>query len=85
MDLNNKSVLITRETGSLGKALTKHIFEKYLGKKAIKEMLAMQDGDVKKTWASISKITKDYNFQNNVSLDEGIKEFISWFKVYHKV
>ena len=25
------------------------------------------------------------NFQNNVSLDEGIKEFINWFKVYHKV
>jgi len=61
------------------------IIEKYLGKKAIKKMLPMQDGDVKKTWASISKITKDYNFQNNVSLDKGIKEFISWFKVFHKV
>jgi len=61
------------------------IIEKYLGKKAIKKMLPMQDGDVKKTWASISKITKDYNFQNNVSLDKGIEEFINWFKVYHKV
>ena len=61
------------------------IIEKYLGKKAIKKMLPMQDGDVKKTWASISKITKDYNFQNNVSLDKGIKDFINWFKVYHKV
>ena len=48
-------------------------------------MLPMQDGDVKKTWASISKITKDYNFKNNISLDDGIKEFINWFKVYHKV
>jgi len=35
--------------------------------------------------ASISKITKGYNFQNDVSLDKGIKEFISWYKVYHKV
>jgi len=61
------------------------IIEKYLGKKAIKKMLPMQDGDVKKTWASISKITKDYNFQNNVSIDKGIEEFINWFKVYHKV
>ena len=59
--------------------------EKYLGKKSIKKMLPMQDGDVKKTWASISKIMKDYNFQNNVSLDEGIKEFINWYKVYHNV
>jgi UDP-glucuronate 4-epimerase len=67
--------------------LTKFIetIEKYLNKKAIKKMLPMQDGDVKRTWANISKITKDYNFQNNVSLDEGIIEFINWFKMYHKV
>ena len=73
---NNKPVVLTKFIETI---------EKYLGKKAIKKMLPMQDGDVKKTWASISKITKDYNFQNNVSLDEGIKEFINWFKVYHRV
>jgi UDP-glucuronate 4-epimerase len=73
---NNKPVVLTKFIETI---------EKYLGKKAIKKMLPMQDGDVKKTWASISKITKDYNFQNNVSLDQGIKEFINWFKVYHKV
>jgi UDP-glucuronate 4-epimerase len=58
--------------------------EKYLGKKSIKNMLPMQDGDVKKTWASISKLKKDYNFKNNISLEDGIEEFISWFKAYHK-
>jgi len=73
---NNKPVVLTKFIETI---------EKYLGKKAIKKMLPMQDGDVKKTWASISKIMKDYNFQNTVSLDEGIKEFINWFKVYHKV
>ena len=73
---NNRPVVLTKFIETI---------EKYLGKKAIKKMFPMQDGDVKKTWASISKITKDYNFQNNFSLDEGIKEFINWFKVYHKV
>jgi UDP-glucuronate 4-epimerase len=73
---NNKPVVLTKFIETI---------EKYLGKKSIKKMLPMQDGDVKKTCASISKITMDYNFQNNVSLDEGIKEFINWFKVYHKV
>ena len=73
---NNKPVVLTKFIETI---------EKYLGKKAIKKMLPMQDGDIKKTWASISKITKDYNFQNNVSLDQGIKEFINWFKVYHRV
>ena len=61
------------------------IIEKYLGKKAIKKMLPMQDGDVKKTWASISKIEVDYNFKISVSLEKGIKEFITWFKTYHKI
>jgi len=73
---NNKPVVLTKFIETI---------EKYLGKKSIKKMLPMQDGDVKKTWANILKISKDYNFQNTVSLDEGIKEFINWYKVYHNV
>ena len=73
---NNKPVLLTKFIETI---------EKYLGKKSIQKMLPMQDGDVKKTWASISKIMKDYNFQNNVSLDQGIEEFINWYKEYNKV
>ena len=73
---NNKPVILTKFIETI---------EKYLGKKSIKNMLPMQDGDVKKTWASISKLTKDYNFQNKVSLDKGIEEFINWYKLYHKV
>ena len=73
---NNKPVVLTKFIETI---------EKYLGKKSIQKMLPMQDGDVKKTWASISKITKDYNFQNKVSLDKGIEEFINWYKVYHNV
>tara|TARA_B110001450_G_scaffold20551_1_gene18712 strand:- start:10594 stop:11604 length:1011 start_codon:yes stop_codon:yes gene_type:complete len=59
--------------------------ENCLGKKSVMKMLPMQDGDVKKTWASISEIKKDYNFHNNISLKEGIKEFVNWYKKYHKV
>jgi UDP-glucuronate 4-epimerase len=73
---NNKPVVLTKFI---------EIIEKHLDKKAIKKMLPMQDGDVKKTWASISKIGQDYNFKNSVSLDNGIKEFITWFKTYHKI
>lgn len=36
---------------------------------------------LKKIWASISKITKCYNFQNNVYLEKEIKEFINLFKI----
>ena len=73
---NNNPVLLSKFIKTI---------EKYLGKKSFKEMLPMQDGDVKKTWANISKIKKDYNFQNNISLEKGIQEFINWYKLYHKV
>jgi UDP-glucuronate 4-epimerase len=73
---NNKPVLLSEFIETI---------EKCLHKKSIKKMLPMQEGDVKKTWASNSKITTDYNFQNNVSLAKGIEEFIDWYKLYHKV
>ena len=73
---NNKPVVLTKFIETI---------EKYLGKKSIQKMLPMQDGDVKKTWASISKIKEDYNFKNNVSLEDGIEEFINWFITYHKI
>jgi UDP-glucuronate 4-epimerase len=73
---NNNPVMLTKFI---------EIIEKHLQKKAIKVKLPMQDGDVVKTWASISKISNDYNFKNNVSLDDGLEEFINWYKVYHKV
>ncbi|WP_440122512.1 NAD-dependent epimerase [Tenacibaculum sp. Ill] len=57
--------------------------EKSLGKEATKEMLPMQMGDVKKTWANVDGLIKDYNYSPNTSLSKGIKEFINWFKVFY--
>lgn len=57
--------------------------EKSIGKEATKEMLPMQMGDVKKTWANVDGLIKDYNYSPNTSLSKGIKEFINWFKVFY--
>ncbi|MDP2541095.1 NAD-dependent epimerase [Tenacibaculum discolor] len=57
--------------------------EKSLGKEATKEMLPMQMGDVKKTWANVDGLIKDYNYSPNTSLSTGIKEFINWFKDFY--
>ncbi|WBX74128.1 NAD-dependent epimerase [Tenacibaculum pacificus] len=56
--------------------------EKNIGKVAQKKMLPMQPGDVKKTWANVDELIKDYNYQPTTSLDKGIKEFINWFKIF---
>jgi UDP-glucuronate 4-epimerase len=59
--------------------------ENYVGKKAIKENLPMQPGDVLKTWADLSELIKDYNYEPKVFVKQGIEHFIEWFKDYYNV
>ena len=59
------------------------LLEKALGKKAIKEMLPMQPGEVVETYADIEKSSKLLNFKPAVSLEEGLLHFTNWFKSYY--
>ncbi len=56
------------------------LIEKYTGKKAIKKYMPMQPGDVEKTWADLSKSKKLLGYKPNVSIEEGLKRFVNWFK-----
>jgi len=58
--------------------------EDSLGKKAIIEMVGMQKGDVKETYADVSKANKLLGYRPHTSLAEGIKKFVSWYCEYHK-
>lgn len=58
--------------------------EKYMDKEAKKEMYPMQMGDVQRTWADVSELIKDYNYKPSTSIEEGIKQFIIWYKEYYK-
>tara|TARA_R110001632_G_scaffold95637_2_gene201772 strand:- start:10494 stop:11441 length:948 start_codon:yes stop_codon:yes gene_type:complete len=50
-----------------------------LNKKAKRINMSMQSGDVKKTWANIDKI-KELGYSSKVSIKEGVKEFVDWYK-----
>lgn len=39
---------------------------------------------IPETYADITKLEKDYNYKQKTSLEEGIKEFIKWYKEYNK-
>ena len=39
-----------------------------------------QVGDVEKTYANIDHAKQRYGYQPSVSIDEGIKRFVEWFK-----
>ncbi len=61
------------------------LLEDALGKKAIKEFLPMQPGEVTETYADIEKSQNLLNFKPSVPLEEGILQFIDWFKSYYSI
>lgn len=61
------------------------ILEEELGMEAIKEYHDMQPGDVYTTYADIDSLTKDTNYKPNTSIEEGLKQFVAWYKNYYKV
>ena len=61
------------------------LIENYLGKKAKKKFLPMQLGDVRKTYADISKAKKLLNWRPKVPIEEGVGKFIDWYKEYYGV
>ena len=59
------------------------LIEKNLNKKAIKNYLDMQPGDVEETAADISKLNKATGFVPSTSIEIGIPKFISWYRTFH--
>ena len=60
------------------------ILEREIGIKAIKEFSPMQKGDVVNTSADTNLINNWVDFSSKTSLQEGIKKFISWYKIFYK-
>lgn len=59
--------------------------EKNLSKKAIINYLPLQPGDVPETYADITLLRKLTGFVPKVSIHEGIKEFVNWYKKYYEI
>ncbi|HEJ9417776.1 TPA: NAD-dependent epimerase [Proteus mirabilis] len=59
--------------------------EIHLGKKADKNMLPMQPGDVYTTWADTEDLFKATGYKPQTSVDEGVKQFVDWYKNYYQV
>jgi UDP-glucuronate 4-epimerase len=61
------------------------LLEKELGRKAIKEMLPMQPGDVIATYADIEDLAREVGFRPATTIEDGIGRFAKWFREYHKI
>ena len=57
--------------------------ENALGKKAIKNMLPMQAGDVVATFAETKEVREEFGFTPSTALQFGVERFVNWFVDYH--
>lgn len=59
------------------------IIEKCLGKKARKNFLPMQPGDVVRTYANIDNLYDEIGYKPITPIEEGLEKFVEWYKKYY--
>ncbi|QCZ92941.1 NAD-dependent epimerase [Salinimonas iocasae] len=59
--------------------------ENALGKKAEKELLPLQPGDVPDTFADVEALVKDTGYRPTTTIETGVNNFVEWYRDYYKV
>jgi UDP-glucuronate 4-epimerase len=60
------------------------LIEQALGKKAFRELMPMQPGDVPATFADVDDLMRDVGFKPSTPIADGVARFIAWYKEYHR-
>lgn len=61
------------------------IIEECIGKKAEKRMLPIQPGDVPATYADVDDLMADVGFAPRTPIEQGIANFVAWYREYYNV
>jgi UDP-glucuronate 4-epimerase len=66
-------------------ALTRYIevLERCLGRKARKNLLPMQLGDIADTWADVETLAREVGYRPCTDLETGVKHFVEWYLAYY--
>jgi UDP-glucuronate 4-epimerase len=59
--------------------------ESELNIKADKELLPLQPGDVQDTYANVDDLVTDFDYKPTFKINDGVKNFVNWYKDYYKV
>ncbi len=59
------------------------VLEECLGRRAVKNFLPIQPGDVPATYADVDDLLRDVGFKPATSIQEGISRFVAWYKSYY--
>jgi UDP-glucuronate 4-epimerase len=61
------------------------IIEKTVGKKAIKNFMPLQPGDVYKTYADVTPLIEDLDYKPDTPVEYGVQQFVKWFREFYKM
>jgi UDP-glucuronate 4-epimerase len=61
------------------------IIEEQLGKKAIKNLMPIQEGDVPETFADVDDLVRDAGFRPSTKIEAGIGKFVTWYLDYYRI
>jgi UDP-glucuronate 4-epimerase len=56
--------------------------EDAIGKKAIKEMLPLQPGDVPDTYADVSELIRNVGYKPSTTVKQGVTNFVAWYREF---
>jgi len=59
------------------------VLEDSLGREAEKNFLPMQPGDVAETYADVDDLTRDFGYQPDMKIEDGMQRFVDWYMDYH--
>ncbi len=72
---NNRTVEISRVV---------ELLEQELGRKAEIELIPMQPGDVAETCADVDDLMRDVGFRPSTAIEVGVRNFIAWYRDFHR-
>lgn len=61
------------------------IIENCVGRKAVKNLLPLQPGDVPATYADVDDLTRDTGFEPSMPIEEGVRRFVDWYRAYYGI
>ena len=61
------------------------VLEDCLGMKAEKNLLPLQPGDVPDTYADVQDLVRDVGYKPDMSVQQGVANFVAWYRDYYKI
>ena len=59
------------------------VLEQCLGRKARKNLVPMQPGDLPDTWADVDALARDVGYRPSTQLEDGVRRFVDWYLSYY--